>query len=147
MTRLIGFARLSTDLEDPNRDVQDLIAAGVQSENLFIDREGFDDDLPQSVFSDALAALAKGDTLVVTTLQQLGRRIPSIILLAELLRDRQAHIKVLDLAGQEVDTATPKGSMLFAVLAGLAQMELQLEVERRKNSGLTTYFGRGAQSS
>ena len=44
------------------------------------------------------------------------------------LRGRGAGLRVLNLGGGDVDTATPMGSMVFTVMAALAQME-QLEGE------------------
>lgn len=40
---------------------------------------------------------------------------------ADELRDRGAGLRVLNLGGGEVDTATPMGSMLFTIMAALAQ--------------------------
>ncbi|GAA1753743.1 hypothetical protein GCM10009767_10990 [Kocuria aegyptia] len=40
------------------------------------------------------------------------------------MRARGAGLRVLNLGGGDVDTATPMGSMVFTVMAALAQMEL-----------------------
>ena len=39
-------------------------------------------------------------------------------------------MRVLNLGGGDVDTSTPMGSMLFTVMAALAQMEHQIKRER-----------------
>ena len=49
---------------------------------------------------------------------------------AEQLRGRGAGLRVLNLGGGDVDTATPMGSMVFTVMAALAQMELEINRER-----------------
>jgi len=49
---------------------------------------------------------------------------------AEQLRGRGAGLRVLNLGGGDVDTATPMGSMVFTVMAALAQMELEIKRER-----------------
>jgi DNA invertase Pin-like site-specific DNA recombinase len=43
---------------------------------------------------------------------------------------RPQDTEVLDLGGGDVDTATPMGSMVFTVMAALAQMELEITRER-----------------
>ena len=43
-------------------------------------------------------------------------------------------MRVLDLGGGDVDTATPMGSMVFTVMAALAQMELEIKWERITDS-------------
>ncbi len=50
------------------------------------------------------------------------------------LRDRGAGLRVLNLGGGDVDTATPMGSMLFTIMAALAQMELEIKRERVTDS-------------
>jgi len=50
--------------------------------------------------------------------------------LAQELRERGAALRVLNLGGGDVDTSTPMGSMLFTIMAALAQMEHDIRRER-----------------
>ena len=49
---------------------------------------------------------------------------------AEEIRSRGAGLRVLNLGGGDVDTATPMGSMLFTTMAALGQMEHEIKRER-----------------
>ncbi|GAA1770513.1 hypothetical protein GCM10009747_34680 [Agromyces humatus] len=49
---------------------------------------------------------------------------------AQGLRDRDAGHRVLNLAIGDVDTSTPTGSMLFTIMAALAQLEHDIKRER-----------------
>ena len=49
---------------------------------------------------------------------------------AEELRGRGAGLRVLNLGGGDVDTATPMGSMLFTIMAALGQREHDIKRER-----------------
>jgi DNA invertase Pin-like site-specific DNA recombinase len=73
-------------------------------------------------------------TLVVTTLDRLGRSTIDMLGFAAQLRNRSAGLRVLNLGGGDVDTATPMGSMVFSVMAALAQMELEIKRERVRDS-------------
>ncbi|MET3176768.1 UNVERIFIED_ORG: DNA invertase Pin-like site-specific DNA recombinase [Arthrobacter sp. UYCu721] len=53
---------------------------------------------------------------------------------ADELRGRGAGLRVLNLGGGDVDTATPMGSMLFTIMAALAQMEHEIKRERVTDS-------------
>jgi len=53
---------------------------------------------------------------------------------AEDLRARGAGLRVLNLGGGDVDTETPMGSMVFTVMAALAQMEHEIKRERITDS-------------
>lgn len=85
-------------------------------------------------FDRALEALHQGDTLVVTTLDRLGRSRANMLALADTLRGRGMTLRVLNLGGGNVDTGTP---MVFMVMAALAQMELEIKRERVNDSNTT----------
>jgi len=134
MNKLIGYARVSTRQQDVDRQEIDLIAAGVRRDDLYVDHgvSGARASRPQ--FDAALNALEAGDTLVVTTLDRLGRSTQNMLSFADALRGRQAALRVLNLGGGDVDTSTPMGSMVFTVMAALAQMELEIKRERITDS-------------
>ena len=134
MAKLIGYARVSTRQQSADRQEVDLLAAGVRRDDLYVDHgvSGARASRPQ--FDVALAALHEGDTLVVATLDRLGRSTANMLDLAEGLRTRGAGLRVLNLGGGEVDTATPMGSMVFTIMAALAQMELEIKRERAADS-------------
>lgn len=85
-------------------------------------------------FEQAVGALQEGDTLVVTTLDRLGRSTQTMLELAQNLRGRGVGLRVLNLGGGDVDTSTPMGSMVFTVMAALAEMELEIKRERVTDS-------------
>lgn len=67
---------------------------------------------------------------MITTLDRLGRSTQNMLTFAEGLRGRGAGLRVLNLGGGDVDTSTPMGSMLFTIMAALAQMEHEIKRER-----------------
>lgn len=130
MTKLIGYARVSSRPQSTDRQEVDLLAAGVRRDDLYIDQgvSGARASRPQ--FDRAIDALEAGDKLVITTLDRLGRSTQNMLELAQGLRGRGAGLRVLNLGGGDVDTSTPMGSMLFTVMAALAQMEHDIKRER-----------------
>jgi DNA invertase Pin-like site-specific DNA recombinase len=78
--------------------------------------------------------LEESDTLVITTLDRLGRSTQNMLAFAEALRGRSTGLRVLNLGGGDVDTHTPMGSMVFTVMAALAQTELEIKRERVTDS-------------
>lgn len=134
MPKLIGYARVSTRQQSTDRQLADLLAAGVRRDDLYVDQgvSGARASRPQ--FDRALDALINGDTLVITTLDRLGRSTQNMLAFADELRRRGAGLRVLNLGGGDVDTATPMGSMLFTIMAALAQMEHEIKRERVTDS-------------
>ncbi|MEX5303737.1 recombinase family protein [Kocuria sabuli] len=134
MGKLIGYARVSTRQQDADRQVSDLLAAGVRGDDLYMDHGVSGARVSRPQFDKAVESLEDGDTLVLTTLDRLGRSTQNMLAFAEALRSRGAGLRVLNLGGGDVDTHTPMGSMVFTVMAALAQMELEIKRERVTDS-------------
>lgn len=134
MGKLIGYARVSTRAQGTDRQIADLLAAGVRRDDLYIDHGVSGARALRQAFGTALDALHEGDTLVITTLDRLGRSTANMLELATVLRDRGIGLRVLNLGGGDVDTGTPMGGMVFTVMAALAQMELEIKRERITDS-------------
>lgn len=71
---------------------------------------------------------------MITSLDRLGRSTQNMLGFAEALRTRGVGLRVLNLGGGDVDTATPMESMVFTVMATLAQMEHEIKRERATDS-------------
>lgn len=134
MGKLIGYARVSTRAQDTDRQEQDLLAAGVRRDDLYIDHGVSGGRASRPELDKALAALHDGDTLVIATLDRLGRSTHNMLALADDLRARGVGLRVLNLGGGDVDTNTPTGQMVFTVMAALGQMELDIKRERINDS-------------
>ena len=134
MSKLIGYARVSTKNQDTERQVSDLLAAGIRKDDLYVDHGVSGAKASRPEFDKALEALQPADFLVITTLDRLGRSTANMLTLVENLRQRDVSLRILSLGGQHVDTSTPTGSMLFTIMAALAQMELEIKRERINDS-------------
>jgi DNA invertase Pin-like site-specific DNA recombinase len=134
VSKLIGYARVSTRGQDFDHQQADLLAAGVRRDDLYIDHGVSGARASRPEFDRAIGALHAGDTLVITTLDRLGRSTANMLGLADRLRGLDVSLRVLNLGGDAVDTSTPIGSMLFTVMAALAQMELDIKRERITDS-------------
>ncbi|UYY83571.1 recombinase family protein (plasmid) [Arthrobacter sp. YA7-1] len=134
MTKLIGYARVSTRQQSTDRQQADLLAAGVRRDDLYVDHGVSGARASRPEFDRALDALIDGDTLVITTLDRLGRSTQNMLAFAHELRARGAGLRVLNLGGGDVDTKTPMGSMLFTIMAALAQIKHEIKRERVTDS-------------
>jgi DNA invertase Pin-like site-specific DNA recombinase len=76
----------------------------------------------------ALKVLVKGNTLVVTRLDRLGRSLRDLANIAHEIEEAGAHLRVLE---QSVDTATSAGRAFFGMLAVFAQFETDVRRDRQ----------------
>ncbi|WP_241980033.1 recombinase family protein, partial [Cryobacterium sp. TMT4-31] len=128
MTKLIGYARVSTRQQSTDRQEVDLLADGVRRDDLYVDNGDSGARASRPNIDRALDALEAGDTLVITTLDRLGRSTQNMLAFAEELRGCGAGLRVLNLGGGDVDTATPMGSMLFTIMAALVGLGKEFRV-------------------
>src|SRR5699024_12300475 len=107
MNKLMVYARLSTRSMQADRQIEDLVAAGVRRDDLYVDHGVSGARTSRPGLDQALAALQSGDTLVIATLDRLGRSTQSMLTIAQQLRERGAGWRVLRLCGGGVESATP----------------------------------------
>ncbi len=136
MGELLGYARVSTTVQDPALQHDAPRAAGCRW--LWTDTaSGTRTDRPQ--LAEVLAALTEGDTLCVWRLDRLGRSLPHLIETVQQLADRGVGLRSLQ---ESIDTTTPGGRLVFHVFAALAVFERDLVVERTQ-AGLAAARARG----
>jgi len=97
---MIGYARVSTRQQTTDRQETDLLAAGVRRDDLYLDRGVSGARASRPSFDKALNALHAGDTLVITTLDRLGRSTQNMLSFSEELKARGAGLRVLNLGGR-----------------------------------------------
>lgn len=133
---LIGYARVSTDDQNLDLQVDALKAAGCERIHT--------DQMPGAAKSrpgleEALRYLRPGDTLVVWKLDRLGRTVKGLVELIEALHGNGVQFRSLT---DSIDTSTTAGRFFFHVMAALAQMEREL-IRERTNAGLKAARARG----
>ena len=138
-SRLIGYARVSTNGQELRLQMDALQQAGVPKKFIHVDKvSGAKADRPG--LDKCLGQLTEGDTLVVWRLDRLGRSVRHLIDLVELLRQRGVGFK--SISDGAIDTTTASGELIFNVFASLAQFERRLTQERTR-AGLTAARARG----
>ena len=126
MGRRIGYARVSTDDQDLSIQKAALEREGAQI--VFEEKRSGKDRKGRPQLELALKVLAKGDTLVVTRLDRLGRSLRDLANIAHEIEDAGAHLRVTE---QSVDTATSAGRAFFGMLAVFAQFETDVRRDRQ----------------
>ncbi|CDL85455.1 recombinase family protein [Xenorhabdus szentirmaii] len=141
----IGYTRVSKSDGSQVQDLQldALLAADVNKENIYQDEiSGKSDKRPG--LDACLKALRPGDVLMVWKLDRLGRSLKHLVNTIHDLADRKIGFKVLTGQGEEIDTTTASGKLVFGIFAALAEFERELISERTK-AGLGAARARGRE--
>jgi DNA invertase Pin-like site-specific DNA recombinase len=133
---LVGYARVSTQDQHPEAQVDALEAAGC--DRIFVDRaSGTLAHRPE--LDKALHYVREGDVLLVTRLDRLGRSVKNLKDVVDELQARRIGLRAVT---QGIDTTTPGGRLFFHILAAIAEFEHDLIVERTRD-GLAAARSRG----
>jgi DNA invertase Pin-like site-specific DNA recombinase len=133
----IGYGRVSTRDQHPEAQHDALLAAGC--EEIFIDIASGKLARRPQLEKALLSANRRGDQLVITKLDRLGRSLEHLIDLSKLLDSRGVDLVVLD---QGIDTSTAVGRLFFQIIGAIAEFEHSLMSERTMD-GLAAARARG----
>lgn len=131
MTATLGYARVSTTGQDLNAQRASLTAAGVDADRLFTDELSGAVGTQRPGLAALLDYARAGDTVVVAAVDRLGRSAAEVTRTIADLDNRRILLRALR---EGIDTATPTGRAVAAIMATLAELELELGRERRAAS-------------
>ena len=136
---LIGYARCSTDRQDLAAQRQALLELGVAEERIYTDHRLSGTNRARPGLDQALAAVRKGDALVVAKLDRLARSVPDARAIADRLQERGVK---LALGRALYDPGDPMGKMFFNILATFAEFEADL-IRMRTREGMAIARAKG----
>ena len=136
---LIGYARCSTDRQDPAGQRLAPLELGVAEDRIYTDHGFTGTTRARPGLDQALAAVREGDTLVAPKLDRLARSVPDARAIADQLRERGVK---LALGRALYDPGDPMGKMFFNILATFTEFEADL-IRMRTREGMAIARARG----
>lgn len=133
---ILGYARVSTDAQNPDRQLDALKRYGI--DKLYCEKmSGTKKSRPE--LDRMMEEIEDGDTVVIESLSRLGRSVKNLAELMEIFNAR--NIRLISLK-ETIDTTSSTGRLLFTILSSLAQFERDVLVERTRE-GLNAARARG----
>src|SRR5664280_3072340 len=136
MATLIGYARVSTEDQNAELQIDALNAAGCFK--VFTDKASGSLSHPPQL-DKMLEQLRDGDVVVVWRLDRLGRSLKNLIALVEELAEKGVGFRSLT---ENIDTTTNGGKLVFHIFGALAEFERTL-IRERTMAGLAAARARG----
>lgn len=123
---LLGYARVSTSQQKLDLQLSALQAQGVREDRLFTDKASGKDEQREGL-QRLLGRAERGDLILVTKLDRLGRNTGDMITIIEELDARGVAVRFLD---DGISTEGSMGKMVVTILSAVAQAERERIMER-----------------
>jgi DNA invertase Pin-like site-specific DNA recombinase len=136
-----GYARVSTDDQNPALQLAALKKAGCKPENIFKDAGISGATTKRPALLRCLKVLQDGDTLTVWKLDRLGRSLRDLITMLDDLKQRGVKFRSLT---EHIDTDTPTGRAMWQMIGVLAELERSM-ISERTRAGVKAAQRRGVK--
>lgn len=138
---LIGYARVSTEEQNLDRQLDQLIEHGVDKRNIYQEKiTGTKRDREQ--LNKMLDELQTNDIVVITDLTRISRSTKDLLEIVDKIKGKGASIKSLKDTWLDTTSENPYNSFLLTVMSGLSQLERDL-ISQRTKEGLKSARSRG----
>jgi DNA invertase Pin-like site-specific DNA recombinase len=138
---LVGLARVSTDAQDAQLQMDALTAAGchkVFAEKISTRKAAGD----RAGLQAALEYVRPGDTLVVWKLDRLGRSVKDVLTICDDLHGRGIGVRILTGKLSGTYSPTGEGKFFFTMMAAFAELERDV-IHERTMAGLNAARAQG----
>lgn len=123
---MVGYVRVSTNDQTNQRQVDELVHAGVSPIDIFGD-EASGATMERPGWAACGRELREGDILVIHSLDRLSRDLVHTMTTLRELNERGVTVKILTM---DFDSRTPMGRFVLAQMAAFAQFERDIILER-----------------
>ena len=138
---LIGYARVSTDSQNLDRQIDALMKEGVDERLLYQEKiTGTKTDRPK--LKEMLDDLHEGDVVLITDLTRISRSTKDLLDIVEKIKNKGASIRSLKDTWLDTTSNNPYNAFLLTVMSGLSQLERDL-ISQRTKEGLQSAKARG----
>ena len=150
MQKEFGYARVSTVQQHEDRQVQALLEYGVEERNIIVAKESGKDFNRVGYLSLKENMLRRGDTLVVTELDRLGRNKTMVKSELEWFKAEGIRVKILNVPTTLIDCGGQDwvldmvSNILIEVMASVAEEE-RVKIHRRQEEGIAVAKAKGVR--
>ena len=138
--RFIGYARVSTDEQNLDLQLDALRKAGCKDEDICFEKVSAA-SAKRPKLKEAIFFLHPGDTFVVWKLDRVARSLSDLLNKLEQIEEAGAGFMSLT---ENIDTTTPAGRFMMQIMGAMAEFERNIIRERTK-AGMAAARARGVK--
>ncbi len=141
MGTIIGYARVSTEEQNLDRQIDQLTEHGVLKRNIYQEKiSGTKRSREQ--LDKMLEELQPDDTVLVCDLTRISRSTKDLLEIIDSIKQKGAFIKSIKDTWLDTTNENPYNAFLLTVMSGLSQLERDL-ISQRTKEGLKSAKARG----
>ena len=140
---LIGYARVSTQEQSLDRQIDMLVKYGVDKRNIYQEKMT-GTKLDREQLNNMLNELQEGDIVVIADLTRVSRSTKDLLNIIDRIKTKGASIKSIKDTWLDTTSDNPYNSFLLTVMSGLSQLERDL-ISTRTKEGLASAKSRGRE--
>lgn len=138
---LVGYARVSTENQKLDRQLDMLIEYGVDKRNIYQEKiTGTKSDRPQ--MNKMIEDLQEGDIVVIADLTRVSRSTRDLLTIVDKIKNKGASIKSIKDTWLDTTSDNPYNQFLLTVMSSMSQLERDL-ISSRVKDGLKSAKARG----
>ena len=150
MANIYGYIRVSTKEQNEDRQLVAMRDFGVEEDNIFLDKQS-GKDFNRQAYCNLLETLKAGDTLVIKSIDRLGRNYKDILYQWRIITQVKEvavvvlDIPLLDTRQKERDlTGTLIADLMLQILSYVAQQEREM-INQRQVEGINAAKAKGVR--
>ncbi|MDM5326818.1 recombinase family protein [Neobacillus sp. CF12] len=125
MGQKVGYIRVSSKEQNLDRQLEIIMQQGV--EKIFREKKsGKNTERPE--FKSMMEYVREGDTLIIESYSRLARSTKDLLDIVDELEKKGVNLISVK---EKTDTTTPTGKLLFTIMAGIAQFEREIMLQRQ----------------
>ena len=138
---LVGYARVSTEGQNLDRQIDMLVEYGVDERNIYKEKmTGTKANRPE--LNNMINNLKDKDIVVISDLTRVSRSTKDLLMIVDKIKCKGASIKSIKDTWLDTTSDNPYNDFLLTVMSGMAQLERDL-ISQRTKEGLKSAKARG----
>lgn len=138
---LVGYARVSTDSQNLDRQIDALVEYGIDKRNIYQEKiTGTKCSRP--MLDKMIDELQSSDVVIVADLTRISRSTKDLLAIVDKIKSKGAAIKSIKDTWLDTTSNNPYNDFLLTVMSGLSQLERDL-ISQRTKEGLSSAKARG----
>jgi DNA invertase Pin-like site-specific DNA recombinase len=138
---LVGYARVSTENQNLDRQIDMLVKYGVDIRNIYQEKIT-GTKINREQLNKMIMELQKDDTVIIADLTRVSRSTRDLLTIIDKIKEKGASIKSIKDTWLDTTSDNPYNSFLLTVMSGLSQLERDL-ISTRTKEGLASAKARG----